>query len=319
MKRIKKQIKGFTLVELLIVVAIIALLIAILLPSLNKARAAAEQIACLSYMKNWHLANKMYASNYNDFIRGNTATVDDPNELLGAWWKQLSIYFGNQNPVKNFVDKNNGQFQYNQTSQQNIDATASQYEQIGNTRCPTVEDRYCYQINGGKPQDPEIADIIHDENTITYVAVANIFTPTGAQVWGRGRGHRHPGVSGKRRMVKFFEVPHQASIVLYGDGFVNFRGNPGRNLDGNRKETYPPVEQGLRGYEGSIGDTTYGAPIRPRGARLATVHSKQCNVTYVDGHGEAIVFPMEGIKYDSWDEAIQTEQIQETHGTGISF
>ncbi|MHC4993871.1 MAG: prepilin-type N-terminal cleavage/methylation domain-containing protein [Planctomycetota bacterium] len=311
--------KGFTLVELLIVVAIIALLIAILLPSLNKARAAAEQIACLSYMKNWHLANKMYASNYNDFVRGNTAIVDDPNERLAAWWKQLSIYFGNQNPVKNFVNKANGQFQYNQTSSQNIDASASQYEQIGNTRCPTVEDRYCYQINGGKPANPEIADIIHDENTITYVAVNHVFTPTGSQVWGRGRGHRHPGVSGKRRMVKFFEVPHQASIVLYGDGFINFRPNPAnRNFDGYRTKTYPPSEQGLRGYEGSIGDTTYGPPIQPRGSRLATVHSDQCNVTYIDGHGEAIVFPMEGIMYDSWDEAIQTEQIQQL-GSQIHF
>ena len=106
--------KGFTLVELLIVVAIIALLIGILLPSLNKARAAAEQIACLSSMKQWHLANKMYASNYNDFVRGNVAKVDDPNERLGAWWKQLSIYFGNTNSVKTTVDKNSGNFQYNQ-------------------------------------------------------------------------------------------------------------------------------------------------------------------------------------------------------------
>ncbi|MHC4994781.1 MAG: prepilin-type N-terminal cleavage/methylation domain-containing protein [Planctomycetota bacterium] len=311
--------KGFTLVELLIVVAIIALLIAILLPSLNKARAAAEQISCLSSMKQWHLANKMYASNYNDFIRGNTAKVDDPNELLGDWNKQLSIYFGNSNPVKNFVDKNSGNFQYNQTSAQNINATASQYEQIGSMRCPTVEDRYCYQINAGKPNNPEIADIVHDEDTITYVAVNHIFTPTGAQVWGRGRGHRHPGVSGKRRMVKFFEVPHQASIVLYGDGYINFRPNPSNaNFDGYKTETYPPTEQGLRGYEGSIGDTTYGPPIQPRGARLATVHSNQCNMVYVDGHGEPAVFPMTGIMYDSWDESIQSTQIQEL-GAQIHF
>jgi prepilin-type N-terminal cleavage/methylation domain-containing protein/prepilin-type processing-associated H-X9-DG protein len=58
--------QAFTLIEVLVVVAIIALLIGILAPSLKGARGHARRVACLSNLHSIHLASVAYANNFGD-------------------------------------------------------------------------------------------------------------------------------------------------------------------------------------------------------------------------------------------------------------
>ena len=60
--------KKFTLIELLIVVAIIGILVSLLLPSLNKSREIAKRAVCLSNLKQMSAMSTMYNSSNNGFM-----------------------------------------------------------------------------------------------------------------------------------------------------------------------------------------------------------------------------------------------------------
>ncbi len=77
---------GFTLIELLVVVAIIAILIAILLPSLGKARETARRAYCQANLKQWGLGYALYADSYGDILPfTGHSDGNNPGNYLGYW------------------------------------------------------------------------------------------------------------------------------------------------------------------------------------------------------------------------------------------
>ncbi len=78
--------RGFTLVELLSVIAIVAVLFTILIPVLSSIRATSQVTGCTSNLRNCHAAIQLYVNEHGAYPRPFTST----GSYQTSWWQRLA-------------------------------------------------------------------------------------------------------------------------------------------------------------------------------------------------------------------------------------
>lgn len=95
MRKSSKVSTGFSLVELLVVIAVVAILAALLLPALGRAKQNAKRGACVGNLKQINVALLMYADDSND-----------TSPTLGQSTNQVTLMNGYKKLLQNYVGPN---------------------------------------------------------------------------------------------------------------------------------------------------------------------------------------------------------------------
>ncbi|MGN6626385.1 MAG: type II secretion system protein [Tepidisphaeraceae bacterium] len=251
----KRHIRGFTLVELLVVIGIIAVLISILLPSLQKARFTAQTIKCLSNVRQLSTAVMMYCNDNKGYYP--RAGQQGTNPTGSLHWTTLIFKYAGSNPRVFECPVITDYF----------DIFSSGNPQGGNmilANGTVVHARLGYKVNGlrqgtsarTQPYASPFGPIADLKSGSTYIEPTD---STGAVV---------------PRTMKAGTVG--VDTVMIADSFGQNIG-PTNYGDLSARDFGGTNSQSLQSFNGSF--MSYG---------IASHHFKNCSIAFADGHCELV-------------------------------
>jgi len=249
--------RAFTLVELLVVIGIIALLVSILLPTLNRAREAANKVKCLSNLRQMGQANAMYVSQWKGWavpaIMGNGKdTFPGTTIKVRAAWHNNNAFRRNLN-VGEWVPKNN---QKDRMPDGLLCPSAWQARQFNNKQGGQINHSYGYNVRH-----------------LNYAPKPLIVTLPKASTWNNSTefaGIKANRIKSPSNKIQFMDSmtntvqPQHSNHYYRIKGYEDFK--DGADSDGANEATYCAYRHG----------------------RDKKSDSAQINVVFWDGHAETM-------------------------------
>ncbi len=274
--------KGFTLIEILVVLSIIVLLASLLLPSVRMVRDAAYSVRCASSQRNLGPFFFQYAADHRGMLPPAYCENYHPEGTFGVhtnagtYWHFWGVLL-----VSTFV--NNGDITF-------TDPWGAQIPNYAFFECPSI------------PKKPRWPTYKVREVTMVSYGVNNALLGPGAN-WGYGKGQ--PGLLDHTRRLAAIPKPSMTIMLAEHWGLDDLDNIPVANNNKVRSWTDPPTARTCVDADGNevtpSGFTPTASGYAGKGYGLSLRHHGRSNFLFHDGRVQSLT-PQETVPTGSLDD-----------------